>query len=82
MASAGTPADASRQLQQVAAELHQAAARVRAAGGRAQQALGSTATGADRRMLAGLAQASTATRGAQQALSAAAMTLRRTPPKR
>lgn len=82
MTSAGNPSDTARQLQQVAAELEQVAGRLRSVGTQVEHSLGSSATGADRRMLAGLGQASRSTQGAQQALSAAASSLRRIPVKR
>jgi hypothetical protein len=81
MAAGGRSTDVARRLQQVAAELHGVADQVRAAGNRAQRALGSTATGADRQMLAGLGRAASSAQGAQQALSAAATSLRKVPPK-
>jgi hypothetical protein len=76
MSPARHPAETARALHSVAAELDQVAREVGAVEARVSATIGSTATGADRRMLAGLYQASNSTRGAQQALSAAARSLR------
>ncbi len=64
-----------RQLRDVAAELDHVTRQVGAVEERVRSTLGSSATGADKRMLAGLSRVSGATRGAQQSLSAAASSL-------
>lgn len=69
-----SPATA-RALRSVAAELDQVTHELRALQARVTASIGSTATGADKRMLAGLHQASSSANGAQQALSAAAHVL-------
>ena len=61
-----------RQLQDVAAELDHAVRQMRGVQGRVRATIGSTATGADKRLLSALSQASGSARGAQQAVSAAA----------
>lgn len=63
-------------LQEVAAELDQSVRQVRAVEARVRSTLGSTTTGADKRMLSALGLAAGSARGAQQALSAAASGLR------
>lgn len=68
-----------RQLQDVAAELDQVTRQVRGAQERVQVTLGSSATGADKQMLAALNRVAAPTREAQQALSAAAGALRKRP---
>lgn len=66
-----------RELQEVAAELDQVVRQVRGVEARVRATIGSSATGADRRMISALSQVSGSTRGAQQALSAAAGSLGR-----
>jgi hypothetical protein len=61
-----------RQLHEVAAELDSAVRQVRGVEGRVRSSIGSSATGADKRMLSALSQVSGSARGAQQAVSAAA----------
>lgn len=70
-------AQVARQLQDVAAELDQVTRQVRGVEEKVLITLGSTATGADKRMLSGLSRVSGSTREAQQALSAAASALRK-----
>jgi hypothetical protein len=64
-------------LQDVAAELDLVTRQVRGVEARVRATVGSSATGVDRRMLSALSQVSGSTRGAQQALSAAAGSMRR-----
>jgi hypothetical protein len=64
------------QLHDVAAELDAAVRQVRVVEDRVRSSIGSTATGADKRMLSALSQVSGSARGAQQAASAAAGRLR------
>lgn len=66
-----------RELREVTAELDLVARQTQGVGARVQATIGSSATGADRRMLAALGQVSASVRGAQQALSAAAGGLQR-----
>ncbi|HEX7245797.1 MAG TPA: hypothetical protein VF245_09555 [Solirubrobacterales bacterium] len=61
-----------RQLREVAAELDQAIRQVRGVEAGVRSTIGSSATGADRRVISSLGRATSAARGAQQALSAAA----------
>jgi hypothetical protein len=68
-----------RQLQDVAAELDQVTRQVRGVEEKVGATLGSSATGADKRMLSSLSRVSGSTREAQQALSAAASALRKSP---
>lgn len=75
MPPAAPSPEIARALQSIAAELDQTAREVRAIEGRVTVTIGSTATSADKRMIAGLGQAASSARGAQQALSAAAQAL-------
>lgn len=65
-----------RQLQDVAAELDHSVRQMRGVEERVRASIGSTATGADKRVLSALSQASGSARGAQQAVSAIAGSLR------
>lgn len=76
MGPVGDQAQVARQLRDVASELDLAVRQVRAVEERVRSTIGSTATGADKRMLAALSQVSGSARGAQQSLSAAAGSLR------
>jgi hypothetical protein len=66
-----------RRLQDAAAELDRVGRQVREVEARVRSAIGSSATTADKRMLSALGQVTGSTRGAQQALSAAAGGLRK-----
>lgn len=65
-----------RQLQDIAAELDFTVRQMRGVEGRVRATIGSTATGADKRMLSALSRASGSARGAQQAVSAVVGSLR------
>jgi hypothetical protein len=66
-----------RRLQDAAGELDHLVHQVRAVEERIRGTIGATATAADKRMLGSLGQVAGSTRGAQQALSAAAGELRK-----
>lgn len=66
-----------RRLQDAAGELDYLVHQVRGVEQRIQSTIGATATAADKRMLGSLSQVAGSTRGAQQALSAAAGEMRK-----
>lgn len=66
-----------RDLREVASELDHAVRQVRVVEAKVRSTIGSSATGADRRMISALGQVAGSARGAQQALSAAAGGLRK-----
>jgi hypothetical protein len=77
MASGRDHGRLARQLRDVAAELDRVVHRVGGVEHGVRGTIGATATAADKRMLAALSRVSGSTRGAQQALSAAAGELRK-----